>query len=838
MREEKSLHKLLMDRPAKSITELTERTLNLYWASRTGNHKLALTLLKRGADPLVCHPDSGEGPLHAAAYHGHFKVVEALLENGSGPNFKTAFPAEETAMHIILRNGSPSKSLWTKAREEKCFRSLLAAPNFNVDICDGSGMTLVHLAAKLGLWNFVEMLLEHQPNLDIHIEGETARDLILTNSGREWTNLPRRKSVSQIITEQQLLLNYLRDKNEKDFIELLQHLVGGRMSKVDLQICLKTACSYGCLNAVQNLLHFGADPNDFVYEPPVIIAAKLGHANLLETLLETKKVVLNRCDHPLWQRGPLHLAVISAATSSNPDFTRCIQLLLDKKYGLDVNSVDFRGNTALHYAAKSTRQDLARLILQTGCNIFVCNQHGEPGFLNVSINDVQNYMDGFIAQRGFTEKNHSLELDYQFLKQKETQSLEMQPMLLLSRSKVHRVLLKHPLITSFLHLKWQKLKWFFYLKFLAYFLFTVSLSLHIYHYVQFIPSSPDSPYRLAANSRHNYVRWISVLLLAIFIFGEVLEASVSIKKYLNSYENCLKMVLIALSMVLLFTEINHYAHQVISTATIICAYTELALLIGTHPRFATYINMFLRVSRNFIGFFFLFSFLIFAFAFSFFVLFHDCENKEENCKFFTTLGGSIFKTVIMLSGEMEAENLETNLFGYILFLVFVLFVPICLLNLMTGLAVSDIAAIREEAEIGLVAAKVELYANIESVLLGRTFRGLRCNPLLCCLNCDCFMERKIRLLGYSLSDNKLVWFLDLDNKMEPDSNEITWFSKIVPASLKKYRRMEWLAIVEEAQNIVLARNNSEQEISAIAALERKIDDMNKLLKELAETVKN
>jgi transient receptor potential cation channel subfamily A member 1 len=475
-----------------------------------GNHKLATSLLERGADPHVCHPDSGEGPLHTAAYHGHFKVLEALLNKGSNPNGKTKFPTEETAMHIVLRNWQASKAQWTRGREEQCFRILLAAPGLDVDVCDGAGVTLVHLAASLGLWNFVEMLLEHQPNVDTEIAGESARDLIL-KSGKEW-KLPSRKSASQLISVQQIMLNCLRGGGEDDFLDIFKSANGQTLSKSDRQLCLKAACSYGCPKAVQLLLHHGTDPNDFVSEPPVVLAAKHGHSDILATLLETGTVALNRCDHPLWQRSPLHLAVISATSSSDTSYLECVKLLLDKKHDLNVDGVDFRGNTALHYAAKSNRQDIVRLLLVAGCNIFVCNQHGEPGFLNVQVAEVKAYLDRFVSLRGFTDRNHSLDLDYQFLKH-DAKVQEMQSLLLLGRSKVHRVLLKHPLITSFLHLKWQKLKCFFYVKFLTYFWFTVSLSLHIYYFVQFNPGTSDSPYRLSANSTHNYVRWISVSLL-------------------------------------------------------------------------------------------------------------------------------------------------------------------------------------------------------------------------------------------------------------------------------------------------------------------------------------
>ncbi|CAB3360218.1 Hypothetical predicted protein [Cloeon dipterum] len=808
--------KLLMG-PAKNIRELTERTLDLYWASRTGNHKLVASLLRRGADPTVCHPDSGEGPLHVAACHGHFKVVQELLENGCGPNVRTAFPADETALHVLVRNCSAAKITWTRAREVKCLREVLAAPGLDVDACDGAGLTAVHLAARFGLWDFVDLVLTRNPNLDLRIDGDTAREIILRDSGRQWNNLPTRRSESQVVSTLQILLACLRDRREDEFLQMMQSVDDGEVSKVEMQNCLKMACSYGCLRAVQLLLHRGADPNDFAYEPPVVMAAKLGHADVLQTLLETGTVVLNRCDHPLWQRSPLHLAVLSACSSSAPSkYLRCISLLLESRHGLDLDNVDFRGNTALHYAAKSPQRDLTRLLLRAGCDVFVCNQHNEPGFLHVGVDELRAHLDGFVSQKGLAARNHSLELDYQFLRSKRLPGGEMQPMLLLGRSKAHRPLLSHPLLTSFLHLKWQRLKPFFYCKFFAYFLFATALSVYIYHVVQ-----------ATALQSTQYVRWISVGLLGVFVFGEVLEACVSIKRYLNNFENVLKLVLIVLSVVLLTAGeiIEPWPRRYVATATVICAYVELALLIGTHPRFATYIDMYLRVSRNFAGLFFLFSFLIFAFAFSFFVLYQD----DADNKFFSTLGGSFFKTVIMLTGEMEADNLNTNLLGYLLFLAFVLFVPICLVNLVTGLAVSDIAAIRQEAEVGLIAAKVELYADIESLLLGSALQAL---PRCCCS----FVDRKIRLLGNFLVDNKLVWYLDFDNKMEPDSSQVSWFSKFVPESLKKFRRIEWLAIVEEALKISSAPP-VDQQASTIASLETKIEQMQLQIAELVSIIK-
>ncbi len=53
-----------------------------------------------------------------------------------------------------------------------------------------------------------------------------------------------------------------------------------------------------------------------------------------------------------------------------------------------------------------------------------------------------------------------------------------------------------------------------------------------------------------------------------------------------------------------------------------------------------------------------------------------------------------------LTGEMEFESVEFGgAFGSILFLVYVFFVLLVLVNLLNGLAVSDITEIQKHAEI-------------------------------------------------------------------------------------------------------------------------------------------
>ena len=60
----------------------------------------------------------------------------------------------------------------------------------------------------------------------------------------------------------------------------------------------------------------------------------------------------------------------------------------------------------------------------------------------------------------------------------------------------------------------------------------------------------------------------------------------------------------------------------------------------------------------------------------------------------------------------------------IIFLIYVFFIMLVLVNLLNGLAVSDIADIQKQAEIMSHISRVELMCHIESILLGDPFMFL------------------------------------------------------------------------------------------------------------------
>lgn len=97
----------------------------------------------------------------------------------------------------------------------------------------------------------------------------------------------------------------------------------------------------------------------------------------------------------------------------------------------------------------------------------------------------------------------------------------------------------------------------------------------------------------------------------------------------------------------------------------------------------------------------LYSILLLGFAMCFYTLFgddvqslkHDNKNstqEAEHSNFFYHPGIALIKTLVMLTGEFEFENLELNGSGnYAVFVVFVFVITIVLFNLLNALAVSE-----------------------------------------------------------------------------------------------------------------------------------------------------
>jgi transient receptor potential cation channel subfamily A protein 1 len=783
-------------------------------------------LLENGANVEQAESARHRAPLHLAIERGQADVVRVLLLHGARPGSRTS--SSETALHCAVRGLREENLPSDEQAVVACLELLPLSDELLLNARDEIGsFTTVHLAAKWKQWRIVKLLLQHNAHVDVEINGVTARKIIADNASDIPTemlqllnNIPKREELPPDLAS--MLLHALRSKNESEFLSIIENNVEGFYDVKDIsygrRTLLQMASMDGYYLAAEKIINADADVNLTSREDlrtPCMLAAQNGHADVLKLLLKSRNVDLSGIDDDKTKMTALHLTVTSP--TCKPE---CVKLLLEtaKQARLDINAIDYREYTALHYAAKSNQSEIIALLLEHKANIFIQDYEKIPAFYYINDKYLKEFLDDQIStENSISSTEYTLVMNYDFMapvqENVENQGVqngaprnntvyiavrssskdpvtdkpsfsnepEMSPLMMLASSPDHRYLLNHPLIRGFLHLKWYRIFWIFYLNFIFYLLFTISISFHVYYLVtsDVINATEVEDNNLNISNIDNSVSkntfsWeiAATIMLVLFIIRECFQMIVSFWSFIGDMENWLEMLLIALSAVLLMAPVTTYSLHSIAALVILLTYTEFVLLVGRHPSLATYITMFFRVSSSFVYFLLWYSLLIIGFGFAFYIVFQKCTTAEECEKnFFIDLGTSIFKTIIMLTGEFESGDLgfsSYSLISHLIFILFLFFIAIVLLNLLNGLAVSDTQAIRDEAEVVCCVAQVKLYAQLESLLLSEM-------KLPCCISPGRWVGRKLLILQrlWSENDNSYILRVKLNrsNQMVPDVRE-------------------------------------------------------------------
>lgn len=140
----------------------------LEWCAYYGDVSAMRLLLANGASLLALGEDRG---LNAAAFHGHWRLCEFLLENGADPNH--ALPETgETPLHAALSKASrPAYTLVLRvllaggADPNRATIPGAATGAFMRD-CRTKGETPLHRAAAFGSGEDIRLLLEKGARID------------------------------------------------------------------------------------------------------------------------------------------------------------------------------------------------------------------------------------------------------------------------------------------------------------------------------------------------------------------------------------------------------------------------------------------------------------------------------------------------------------------------------------------------------------------------------------------------------------------------------------------------------------------------------------------------
>ncbi|XP_060820701.1 transient receptor potential channel pyrexia-like isoform X2 [Bombus pascuorum] len=469
-------------------------------------------------------------------------------------------------------------------------------------------------------------------------------------------------------------------------------------------------------------------------------------ATLLGSCSATRRL-LNGGAWPLYQcKGtgstPLHLA----ASTGNPE---ALSILLENIPFCDIDIRDNINRTPLHRAAYQGHHECVRILIDHGGNLSAETNTGitviDAIFAHIPtpilfLNDILSSRVKMSSVESSVE-NSQITIDFNVLAPKEELQMGVVTSLIAAASNVEQLtILQHPLVETFLWLKWSKLRVFFF-------------SLVFVHALLVFSLSGYSITILRYETDYTLLRRILSSCSCVLFLHNVVQVLMVPRHYLRQYETWLSFACAAISLTISMgsayrSEITassgekelHGARQPpqwmlhsISLA-ILLAWMQMMLLIGRLPMCGYYALMFSTVLKNILKVLLAFVCLIVGFAFSFAVLFHGNDQFRNSWR-------AVVKTVVMMMGEYEYGALfsdEKNGSSFlpatsrVVFLAFVMLASIVLMNLMIGLAVNDIQGLEKEGHIRQLLKQAEFVAHLERLVLTshRIFRRNWLHPRL------------------------------------------------------------------------------------------------------------
>lgn len=455
-------------------------------------------------------------------------------------------------------------------------------------------------------------------------------------------------------------------------------------------------------------------------KPAAFRAAARGYFRILGFILDAKPEPATVFKSKNLLHEVCHHFGMDPSKNSNVNYQKCFDLVLNK---CDVNQKDEQSCTPLHYAVRYRNDVAVKALLEKSSYIGTKNIFGETPMDEVNRDVLEEFLDDCVTTnvRRTGDEEMKISISYNFLMAPKPSKMdsefrqEIAPLQNIADNPELRPLILHPVLSSFLYLKWSKLSPLFYGNLVMFSIFMVSLIVYIV-LSQSIPAEERN-----GNGWYGFFYALSMIGLVFLMIRELLQCILSFTQYIKSPVNWFEIALIVMGWIILLQSNETVAadkahYRILRAVTILLAAYEFLQLVGTLPilSVSTHMVILKRVSITFLKSIGLYSIVLLAFALSFYVLFggkHEEEMEEkaaaangtgsngadkaeepDTFNSFAYPGIAIIKTFVMLTGEFDASslNLDSNGASYcIIFLLFVFLVTIVLFNLLNALAVDD-----------------------------------------------------------------------------------------------------------------------------------------------------
>ena len=442
---------------------------------------------------------------------------------------------------------------------------------------------------------------------------------------------------------------------------------------------------HGSIGPLLTLSRLGLPPDqqDPTGRTALHLAAFRGHTSVLGHLVTTVPHLLESRD----ARGqtPLHLAASTSHLS-------CVALLLN--HGANPSPADFQLSTPLHL---STATPVVELLLVRGADATRQTAEGTSvlrHYLHHVPTEVTTLLTSFLTRSGQALTAHSLEVGLSMQAWQAEMVAEETDMLAVIAAKEGE-LLKHPVCEAFIHLKDDHVGSKFRVLFLLlYVVFLLSLTCLVM--VNHSPWVQQIAPQDVLDTMYTASLLVSIVFIVILILREIIFAAFFPRSFLTDSSNLLWLLLLNLSTIYISRVADRSlapspSSLQLGTSALVLAWLLLTSILGRSPGIGIYVLMVRQVAKDVLGFLLIYSITLVAFALGFHLVLHSPSHRTPLSSFVATLA--------MMYGEADFatkfsdESVVHHGITEVLFILFLLFVGIIIMNLLIGLSISNIPTI-------------------------------------------------------------------------------------------------------------------------------------------------
>ncbi|XP_029313718.1 LOW QUALITY PROTEIN: transient receptor potential cation channel subfamily A member 1b [Cottoperca gobio] len=666
--------------------------------------ELAEYLISLGAD-LNSIDCKGNSPLLLATSCAAWRTVALLLSKGANVNMRDRCGCN--FLHLAILQPKGLKNVPEEVLQLGGVKALLSCE-------DNEGCTPLHYACRLGVHDSVKNMLGLSGQVGLACKSKDKKSAL--HFAAQYGRINTCQRLLETITDSRLL-------NEGDERGLTP---------------LHLASRGGHTKVVQLLLRKGAlFHSDYKGWTCLHHAASAGYTQSMEILLSANLKLLDKTDED--GNTALHIA-------AREGHVVVVRLLLESGAMLTLNKNDM---SFLHEALQNMRKDVVNAVIDSdriteslmlfkpgssrGCAIL--------GMIEFLPESYKHLMDRCVIESDDDHNSPDYHIEYSFkwlqapiaMMKLTDKTMRVQPLAALNvMVKYNRMeLLNHPVCKKYLAMKWfaygstaHVLNMFLYLLGL---LPLTHLIVNLRPSLNATDKAEHSIVMVNASFREQST-FVSicmgmVLVMNIyFILKELVQISQQRWSYFKDYSNQSDWFSAIFSLLFIIpTMLNTVGslHWQAGALAVLSSWIGFLLYLQRFEGVGIYVVMFWEIMRTLFRIVMIFMYLVLAFGLAFHAL---MLNQKE----FDTVPLSVIQTFVMMVGELNYQNnfLDSYLkhelpfapLTFIIFVSFVLLMPILLVNLMIGLAVGDIAEVQRNAALKRIGMQIELHTALEDKL--------------------------------------------------------------------------------------------------------------------------